>query len=119
MIATMASPGYFETLGVPLLQGRNFTRFDDADSRLVAIINEATKQLFWPDEDAVGKRFHYITEEIGQIEVIGVVADVVSAIGQPVQAISYLPARQRFQGFMSLHMRTDGDPEPVLAEVQG
>ncbi len=116
---TTVSPGYFETLGVPLLQGRDFTAFDDADSRPVAIINEATKQMFWPDEDVVGKRFHYITEEIGQIEVIGVVADVVSAIGQPVQAISYTPAKQRFQGFMSLHVRTDGDPEPVLAEVQG
>ncbi len=116
---TTVSPGYFETLGVPLLQGRDFTAFDDADSRPVAIINEATKRMFWPDEDAVGKRFHYITEEIGQIEVIGVVADVVSAIGQPVQAISYTPAKQRFQGFMSLHVRTDGDPEPVLAEVQG
>jgi putative ABC transport system permease protein len=115
---TTVSPGYFETLGVPLLQGRDFTAFDDADSRPVAIINEATKLMFWPDDDAVGKRFHYITEEIGEIEVIGVVADVVSQIGQPVQAISYTPAKQRFQGFMALHMRTDGDPEPVLTEVQ-
>jgi len=115
--ATMVSPGYFETLGIPLLQGRDFTAFDTADSHLVAIINEATKQMFWPDEDAVGKRFHYITEEIGQIEVIGVVGNVVSQIGQPVQGIAYTPVRQRFQGFMSLHVRTDGDPEPVLAEV--
>jgi len=115
--ATMVSPGYFETLGIPLLQGRDFTAFDTADSRPVAIINEATKQMFWPDEDAVGKRFHYITEEIGQIEVIGVVGNVVSQIGQPLQGIAYTPVRQRFQGFMSLHVRTDGDPEPVLAEV--
>ncbi len=115
---TTVSPGYFATLGIPLLQGREFTEFDLAESRPVAIINEATKQLFWPDEDAVGKRFHYITEEIGPIEVVGVVADVVSQFGQPVQAISYTPAKQRYQGFMSLHVRTDGDPEPVLTEVQ-
>ncbi len=116
--STTISPGYFDTLGVPLLQGRDFTAFDNAESRPVAIINEATQRMFWPDEDAVGKRFHYITEEIGYIEVVGVVADVVSQIGQPVQAISYTPAKQRFQGFMSLHMSTDGDPAPVLAEVQ-
>jgi len=113
------SPGYFETLGVPLLEGRDFTAFDTADTHPVAIINEAAKEMFWPDESAVGKRFHYITEEIGQIEVVGVVADVIGQIGQPVPAISYTPAKQRFQGFMSLHVRTDGDPSPVLAEVQG
>jgi len=112
-----ASPGYFETLGVSLLQGRDFNEFDTAKTRPVAIINEATKQMFWPDEDAVGKRFHYITEEIGDIEVIGVVANVVGQIGQPVPAISYTPAKQRFAGFMALHVNTDGDPEPVLAEV--
>jgi ABC-type antimicrobial peptide transport system permease subunit len=66
----------------------------------------------------VGKRFHYITEDI-DIEVVGVVADVVSQIGQPVQAISYVPARQRYQGIMTLHIRTAGDPSPVLAEAQG
>ncbi|MCH7823815.1 MAG: FtsX-like permease family protein, partial [Acidobacteria bacterium] len=114
---TTVSPRYFETAGIPLLRGRDFTAFDDADSRPVAIIDEATKRLFWPDEEAIGKRFHYITENI-DIEVVGVVADVVSQIGQPITPISYTPAKQRFQGFMSLHVRTDGDPEPVLAEVQ-
>ena len=59
-------PRYFETMAIPLLNGRAFTEFDNADSQNVAIINEATKRLFWPDEDAVGKRFHYITEEIGE-----------------------------------------------------
>jgi len=114
---TTVSPRYFETAGIPLLRGRDFTVFDDANSRPVAIIDEATKRLFWPDEEAIGKRFHYITENT-DIEVIGVVADVVSQIGQPTAAISYTPAKQRFQGFMTLFVRTEGDPEPVLAEVQ-
>ena len=114
---TTVSPGYFATMGIPLLAGRDFNAFDDAESRNVAIINEATKRLFWPDEDAVGKRFHYITEEIGQIEVIGVVGDVVNQVGQPVQPVSYIPAKQRYRGFMALILATDGDPEPVLAEV--
>jgi predicted permease len=115
---TTVSPRYFETIGVPLLQGRAFTQFDSADSRRVAIINQAAKELFWPDEDAVGKRFRYITEEF-DIEVVAVVANVIGQIGQPVAPISYVPAKQRFQGTMALHVRTDGDPEPALAEVQG
>jgi len=114
---TTVSPGYFDTAGIPLLRGRDFSAFDDADSRRVAIIDEATKELFWPDEPAIGKRFHYITEDI-DIEVVGVVANVVSQFGQPIQPISYTPAKQRYSGFMSLLVRTDGDPGPVLAEVQ-
>ena len=114
---TTVSPGYFATAGIPLLQGREFSAFDTDESRPVAIIDEATKQLFWPDEDALGKIFHYITEDI-DIEVVGIVGNVVSQIGQPITPISYTPAKQRFQGFMALHVRTDGDPEPVLAEVQ-
>ncbi len=116
---TSVSPGYFQTMGISLRVGREFTSADRAESRNVAVINEATKALFWPDEDAIGKRFHYITEEIGQIEVVGVVENVVSQFGQPIQAISYTPARQRFSGFMSLVVSTDGDPSPVLAEVMG
>ena len=114
---TTVSPGYFATVGIPLLRGRDFTAFDDAGTRPVAIINETAQQMFWPDKDAVGKRFHYITEEL-DIEVIGVVADVTSQIGQPLQPISYIPAEQRFSGFMTLLSRTSGDPEPVLAEMQ-
>ncbi|MFQ5744020.1 MAG: ABC transporter permease, partial [Acidobacteriota bacterium] len=116
-VVTTVTPGYFKTTGIPLLRGRDFNDFDDAETRHVAIINEATQQLFWPGEDPVGKRFHFITEEF-DIEVVGVASDVVSQIGQPVQAITYIPAKQRFQGFMTLHVRTAGDPEPVLTEVQ-
>ncbi|MGD8331833.1 MAG: ABC transporter permease, partial [Acidobacteriota bacterium] len=111
------SPRYFETMGIPLVQGRDFTQFDNADSRPVAIINEATKELFWPNEDAIGKRFHFITEEF-DIEVVGVVANVITTPGQPPQAVAYVPYPQRFQGFMTLHIRTPGDPQNALAEVQ-
>ena len=104
-------------MGISLLTGREFDDFDNAEARNVAVINQATKELFWPDEEAIGKRFHYITEEIGPIEVVGVVENVVSQFGQPMQAISYTPARQRFSGFMALVVSTDGDPAPVLAEV--
>ena len=115
--AAYVTPGYFETIGVPLLRGRDFTQFDDAGSTPVAVINEATKRLFWPNEDAIGKRFHFITQEI-QYEVVGVVGDVITQIGQPRQPLTYIPSNQVFQGFMALHIRTEGDPEPVLGEVQ-
>lgn len=116
-VNTSISPGYFETLGIPFLRGRDFNDFDTPDSPPVAIINEATARQFWPDEDPLGRRYHNITEEF-QIEVIGVVEDALIQIGQPAQPIAYLPYRQRFPGGAAVIVRTAGDPEGVLGSVQ-
>src|SRR5262249_37673843 len=51
------SPGYFETLRIPVLQGRDFSDADDENAPRIAIINESMATRFWPDADAVGKRF--------------------------------------------------------------
>ncbi|KPK79378.1 MAG: hypothetical protein AMS25_12850, partial [Gemmatimonas sp. SM23_52] len=53
---TTVSPGYFETLGVPLLRGRDFSDQDHAEAPCVVVVSEAAARRFWPGEDAVGKR---------------------------------------------------------------
>src|SRR5262249_45341655 len=81
---TRVAPEYFETLGVPLLEGRNFTTADTPESPRVAIVNEAMARQFWPQQPAVGKRFRARTIDGALIEVIGVVADYkVSTVGEP------------------------------------
>jgi len=114
---TTISPGYFQTMGIPLLRGRDFTEFDTGDAPAAAIINMATQKRFWPDEDPIGKRFNFITEEF-KIEVVGVVQDTLLALGQPAQATVYLPYKQRFAGAINLIIRTRGDPTAQLGEVQ-
>ena len=52
-------PGYFSTVGIPILKGRDFTDADREGAALVAIINETTAGLFWPGQDPVGKRFKH------------------------------------------------------------
>jgi predicted permease len=70
------SPGYFSTLHIPLLRGRDFTEADTAGHPCVIIINEAMARRFWPNEDAVGKRlFVSWTEPEKAREVVGVVSD--------------------------------------------
>jgi putative ABC transport system permease protein len=53
----LTCPGYFKTLGIPLLKGRDFTRADTTTSPGVVIINEATALRYWPNEDPIGQRF--------------------------------------------------------------
>ena len=70
------SPGYFETLGVSLLEGRAFTSADTTDRPAVAIINEAMAKRFWPNESAIGKRFSNPAPPRTWREVVGVVNDI-------------------------------------------
>src|SRR5262249_19605589 len=53
---TAVAPEYFATLGVPLLQGRNFAASDTPQSPRVAIVNEAMARTFWPNQSALGRR---------------------------------------------------------------
>lgn len=72
------TPGFFKTLRIPLLAGRDFSTRDDADSRPVLIVNQRLAERFWPGEEAVGKRLLatiWGTEPVAH-DVIGVVGNV-------------------------------------------
>ncbi|HEX4167255.1 MAG TPA: ABC transporter permease [Bryobacteraceae bacterium] len=73
-----ASPDYFRALGIPLLRGRFSKAHDSKDGRRSLIINRATERLYWPGENAVGKRisFEDHPKEKDWLTVIGVVGDV-------------------------------------------
>ena len=68
-------PGYFETMGTRLLEGRTFTDADEADSATVVVVDDKLARTLWPDASAVGKRFliRAVTAEPDWVEVIGVV----------------------------------------------
>ena len=51
------SPEYFETIGVPIVEGRAFTNADRPDTPRVAIVNETLARRYWPGQSAVGKTF--------------------------------------------------------------
>ena len=91
------SPGYFNTLGVPVLRGRTFTPDDRIGTPKVVVINEAAARKFWPNEDPIG---HHIAVGQGgfhdRAEVIGIVKDIrfgtVEELTQPDVFMSYLQA---------------------------
>jgi len=72
------SPGYFRTMEIPLAMGRDFTPRDTRNAPGVAIINEAMRRRFWPDEDPIGKRIrlYYDPDPARWLSIVGVVGDV-------------------------------------------
>jgi putative ABC transport system permease protein len=111
------SPQYFETMRIPVLEGRNFTEFDRAESKPVAIVNDAMARHFWPGQSAIGKRFREAVNN-NYREVVGVVAtSVVNTIGEQPQPQAYLPIGQDLSTAVVMHVRTDGNPAAVMPAV--
>jgi predicted permease len=110
---------YFEALRIPLLSGREFTDGDRANTKKVVIANEAMAKHFWPNETAIGKRFHFFGETELR-EIVGVVRNsVINNIGEEPQPVAYLPLTQDYSPFVSLQVRTSGRPEAVISTVRG
>jgi predicted permease len=112
------APSYFETLRIPLVGGREFTDSDRATTQPVAIANEAMAKHFWPNENAVGKRFHFFGDPTLR-EVVGVVRNtVVNNIGEEPQPLAYLPLAQNYSPAATLQVRTSGRPEALISTVR-
>lgn len=110
--------GFFETFDVALLQGRDFSSADRKDSIPVAVINDKMAQQFWPGENAIGKRFRMYGENSFR-EVVGIVETTkIASLGEDPRACAYLSLEQSYSDTMTLYLRTEGDPAPVMAAVQ-
>jgi len=112
--------GYFRTLGIPLLAGREFTDADSIGAPTVAVVNEAFARKFNLGRDAVGKR---IGRRDGPLdtEIVGLVQDAkYNDVKREVPPLFFLPYRQdEGLGTLSLYVRTSLDPEALIAQVPG
>lgn len=112
------TPGFFSTLRIPLLSGRDFTDFDREKTATVVIVNKAMADMMWPGQDPLGKHF-FIVVDPSKYEVVGVVGTaVVAAIGEDPQPVAYFPERQQYSPFGTLHVRTTGNPDAVMGSVR-
>jgi predicted permease len=104
-----ATPNYFHTMGIPILSGRDFELADTSRPEAVAVISQAMANLFWPGENAIGKRFRISFTPETVRTVVGVTGDI-KARGldalEPV-AMLYLPIRQDDNYGVSLVVRGD------------
>jgi predicted permease len=112
------APTFFETLRIPLVAGREFNDSDRAGTRQVVIANEAMAKHFWPNENALGKRFHFHGDP-GLREIVGVVRNTVeNNIGEEPQPVAYLPLTQNYSPAAIMLVRTSGRPEAMIASVR-
>jgi putative ABC transport system permease protein len=108
---------YFETLGVPLLQGRFIAPADIDKAPSVVVINATMAKTYFPSENPLGKRMQIGAtpeSEVPWMEIVGVVGDVTQGLGLDPKAEMYLPYRQGDQLLqvfqLSVVLRTAGDP---------
>jgi predicted permease len=117
----MTFPRYFETMRIPLEQGRDFTDRDDANAPRVAIINQTMARRYWPAIGAIGKRFRSSVND-PWVTVVGVVRDAEQRDwGSAADCEFYFPFPQDLadtQRYFTLVARTAGDPRALAESIE-
>jgi predicted permease len=112
------SPGYFETMGMPLVAGRGLTDRDNQAAPRVVVINETAARKYFPNENPIGQHFGSSPEQSGQLEIVGILRDAkYDRVRDAVPPTMYVP---HLQGRPStvFHVRTAANPAAVVASIR-
>ena len=123
---TSITPGYFETVGVRIIKGRDFTvaEAENKDSPRVAIIDEQMAKKMFPDAEALGQRIRYTNprpdEGDGEMEIVGIVnAHRHEIIGANIPRRLFVPLAQNYNPNVFLHVRTASTDRRVVMGMIG
>jgi predicted permease len=113
-------PQYFRTLGIPVLGGREFNQGDGRASRAVVVVNERLAQMFWPQQDSLGKGLRVPESGNPTAEVVGIVRDAkYRDLRGEAGPMIYRPVLQtRSTDAMTLHVRSSADPGPIVSAIR-
>jgi putative ABC transport system permease protein len=118
-----ATPGYFETMAIPVLKGRDIMPGDREDAPVVALVNETMARRYWPGSDPVGRRVRWAREEEPRwMTIVGIVGDVRHfGLGEPEEPALYSAHAQSpfaWRRQMTLTVRTAVDPLALVPQVE-
>jgi len=114
----IVSPGYFRSMDIPLLKGRDFTDADGPTAPPVMIVSQSTAKKFWGDGDPLGHTLRRSAKPDTAFTIVGVVADVRStALTQESPAL-YYPMAARVWPLMDVVVRADASPENLLPAIR-
>ena len=111
----IVSPNYFRVMEIPIVAGREFAAHDGPGGEPVVVVNQTIAQLYWPGQDAVGKRIR-IQGEWRKIVGIAQNSDYYG-LHDPPERFLYFPLDQMYSPEITLHVRTVGDPGAALTAV--
>ncbi|HVN17289.1 MAG TPA: ABC transporter permease [Dongiaceae bacterium] len=117
----VASAGYFQALGIPLLRGRMFNDQDTADSPHVALISDSLARSRWPSQDPIGHTIEFgnMDGDLRLLTVVGIVADVHQyGLDAPPRPTIYVDLFQRPRPWMTVTMLTDADAQQVTTSAR-
>ena len=118
-VARVVTPGFFETLRVPLLQGRTFTERDDPDAPMAVVVTESFARAYFDGQDPVGRSFDFVDRFTGRWTILGVVGDLRFSGSQPEsRPVIFMPQAQQPFNIMSFMIRTSVDPMSLSGAVQ-
>ena len=109
------SPGYFATLGIPLISGREFSRADHENAPRVAIVNQTMVARYWRGRNPIGQR---LQAKGNWVRVVGVVKDSkYYTMGETARPFFYVPLRQYFAIEPDIHIRTTQPLQTIQAAL--
>jgi putative ABC transport system permease protein len=113
----IVSPGYFKTMNIPLLQGREF-QYSDASTPDIIIVSQATAHTFWGDGNPLGRTLRRSADPETPLTVVGVVGDVRSTQLSQESPAFYYSITTRTNPLMDVVVRTDASPESLLSAIR-
>ncbi len=117
-LTSVVSPGYFQTMGIQLLRGRDFRMADTKTTPRVVIVNQTAASAYWPGQDPIGQHISFAGEGL-PVEVVGIVKTAnYQAIAETPQPLVYLSLVQYYFPTAVLYVRTAGNPDAVVGAVR-
>ena len=118
----VATDGYFQVLGIPLIRGRIFDERDGADSPHVAVISESLARERWPNQDPIGHTIEFgnMDGDLRLLTIVGIVGDVREyGLDSPPRPTLYVDLFQRPRSAITLTMLSDADTRSVTSAARG
>jgi predicted permease len=118
----VATDGYFQVLGIPLIRGRIFDERDGADSPHVAVISESLARERWPHQDPIGHTIEFgnMDGDLRLLTIVGIVGDVREyGLDSPPRPTLYVDLFQRPRSAITLTMLSDADTRSVTSAARG
>ena len=119
VLASSVDEHYFDTMGIVMLEGRNFRRDDSLDASRVAIVNQQFAERYWPNQDPIGRRIRLADRDGTWLQVVGLAkTSKYIFIAEPPTEFVYFPYRQKAVQRMIMLVQSAGDPSTLTGPMR-